>query len=190
MAEKRPIRISDLLILAALTAAGVALCKLVDDRWDAVVAPDPQAAAGPLAALRRANHSLPALLTAWSVAQILIRLQRPRPAFQQTFRYVGTSANASALIVVLCGLVDHTISLVLGLLGPVLPWDGDDVDSWVSELEGLPWGLSVEIGGAIVAVWLILALAGHLRLRGGGWPEAFGTVLGFGWILVLIDPWR
>jgi hypothetical protein len=193
MNEKRSIHLLDAGVFIAFTAVGLGLCKAYDAFNSIAWAP----LRGAWVPLRRltvptACECVTSLLMAWSVAYVLMRLRKPRPVLRQCLCYAGTSATFTSFIMLISLLI--AFIRTPARLGPPeefvegLPAGGPERSLWTGAIIGLYRELGSVTGMGVVAVWAVLALAGLLRFRGGGWPEAFGAVLGLGWIILLFGP--
>jgi hypothetical protein len=114
-------------------------------------------------------------------AFFLLRYRQPRLSFRELVRSPGTAACVA-------GLMSVTVQLFRGLL----VWSvcmlypaGDDITG--PTLFDITKDVSITAGHAVLASWLILRLSRTVRHH-GDWVEFFGVILGFGWILLLLEP--
>ena len=121
-------------------------------------------------------------MTAYTPAFLVLGLIRPRPAIRQPCRQTGFTALAVGTVMMSLGLlVLPPISLVRSInpksfssgfrdWNPALSW-------WANVI--IPW--ASQVGPAVVAAWVLLALSGRRR-PGRGWLGWTGKTIGVGWI--------
>lgn len=186
--SRRPARVSDILIVVATTAVGLAIFNLVvagvlweknllgrllqppDHGWDsgAVV----------VRGVEWIGPTLP-FTCAWSCTLIALRLRAPRPPARRLWRQPGLVACVAATI----GLAWAALGL-----GAVLAVDRLFSDRLGSKPQVWLFHFLVEelfpyIGLAVAVAWIVLALTRQWT-RPADWIDRFGRLLGGYWIVV------
>ena len=195
MRIKGRINALDLIILAAFTGGGVAWYA-ASAHYDAIAGAGAHRPAGlswaRLIVHREAFRCSAYLLLAWTVAFAVMRLRASRPPLRELSSRAGTSAVLAALVIITCNLVEWAATLgAMNVLSRhervriVVP-NSRLISDWRGALQLLLVDIRGLIGTGVVAVWLILAFGGQLRVR-DGWLEAFGTFVGVGWVLLLFE---
>jgi hypothetical protein len=196
MGFSRRIQVLDLLILVAFTAVGLGWFKAFYDDFLAATAPPPGTARWGVGVWRdplivhMACRLVTCLLVAWSLAFVIMRLRNPRPPLRQALCGVGTSAAFTAGTIVVCRCLEWALTLAAIWFGPrvqlevhpgfIISGLRDALKYSMPELGGM-------VGPGVAVAWTVLALTGRLRLKGCGWLEAFGALLGVGWLLLELE---
>lgn len=106
------------------------------------------------------------ILGVWSLAFVVIRLRRPRPAFRQLMREPGFVATSIATILF---LASTAIAAELHFIG-------------AAETEFVVFLSPLQVGPSIAITWCFYWRAGWCR-RGRGWIDRAGRLLGWVWIV-------
>ncbi|HWE35702.1 MAG TPA: hypothetical protein VG406_03955 [Isosphaeraceae bacterium] len=164
----RPIYVSDLMVLVAATAAGLAAGKVY--LWHlARLGWNPQTEA------RFAGLGLVPFVGCWSLALVALRFRSPRPRLRDALRHPGTLA-----VVVACATVALRLAVLLAASRIAAGWRGLASPWWVASLREL-----AALGGlAVLTSWFVLAVAGRRR-RARDWIDRLGLAAGLGWVALL-----
>jgi hypothetical protein len=194
MGFSRRIQVLDLLILVAFTAVGFGWFKAFYDQvWAAEARPPGTETWGGLDQfiVYTAYRLLTCLLLAWSLAFVIMRLRNPRPPLRLALCGVGTSAVFTAGTIVVCWCLEWALTLSAHWFFPRVRLEvhpGWDISGLKDALQYSMLELGGTVGACVAAAWTALALTGRLRLKGCGWLEAFGALLGVGWLLLELEP--
>ena len=174
--DRRRFGLGDLMILVAAMAVTLGLVRSVVTAsgrvpaWGYCLA---VAVAGALA-------GTPALLA--------LRLRAPRPSLPELTRQPGFAASLAGTAVLGLGAIAIGILAVLRLARRVVivpgsppPFRQSGSDWW----QGVVVHFVPNVGPAIIAAWLLLALSGR-RCPGRGWLDPLGRALGVVWIIIFV----
>ncbi len=190
---KRRFGVTDALLLIAAAAGALAVNRL---NWLGFVARWRH----PVDAHDSIEHMLAMLtphLAAGTVAQLVLRIRRPRPSFRRLGRQPGTVACAvalGALVVIACWvwintstgqLLEYKLHLTKadrhgmegGVRYPIYPFSGR-----------LLVAFGDRIGFAVAGAWLALWLAGWWRAE-PTWIDRMGRALGSLWVILTLVVW-
>jgi hypothetical protein len=135
---------------------------------------------------------LPALVV-FTAAILALRLQRPRPSLRRLLLQPGASACVAALAVVALEVAGFVVSTLhfnysRGYLGKYIAhvWSNHGILVEITTLVLVP--MPRRVGLAVMATWLVLALAG--RWRGEpSWVDRAGRFVGFAWLASALFVW-
>jgi hypothetical protein len=132
------------------------------------------------------------LVLAWSLAVLVLRLQRPRARMVRLARQPGFVACALVAGTMACravGLGLRGVTDSLWVIGRPLHWSNllrVDVEWELFWPNSHPW--SERIGLVIAWAWLVQVLSGCFRPE-PSWIDRAGRVLGVLWIVKLVLSW-
>ena len=129
-------------------------------------------------------------LAALSLAMLMIRLRRPRPAWPRLIRQAGLVASLGATVALSVRFCHALLKLLLEYYNPTMSIPttspGPSRLSWIVCQTTQPH----LIGVVVLAAWLVLALGGRRRRERGG-IDLGGVAVGLGWVgLLLVDLFR
>jgi hypothetical protein len=117
---------------------------------------------------------------AWSLACLVLGLRQPRPALRFVFRQPGMAACLTTAVVLGLRMANVAVSLIAFRAY----YPNEDLSVLFLEArEGLAQ-IPSEIGGAIIAVWVVQAMNGRWRPE-PNWVDRLGRALGFYWMATI-----
>lgn len=190
---RRPFRLLDAMTLVAATAVGLGLARGVyRELWSQtnMNVGDGSAGAVLLATARWTALGVP-LIAVWTIALLVLDLQRPQPRLRALFHRSGTAACGAATLAIVIEVVNLTALLVVlsvrQSMSKYPPFGLDEV-----LVAALIHGVGINLGmpGLAVAVaWVTSALGGHWQ-PAQDWLDRAGRWLGVVWIAVMVlAPW-
>ncbi|MBX6311366.1 MAG: hypothetical protein IRY99_00355 [Isosphaeraceae bacterium] len=153
------------MVLVAATAAGLALTRPLMNL--------------PVRSLKQVALAVP-MLAFWTLAILVLRLRRPRPALHRLARQPGALACGAASLV---WLVRWGLLLgIAAMRGPAAPalvgWGNSGSAPWWSH--ALYRGAAA-CAAAVAGAWLAAVWGGWRRTE-PGWIDRLGQLLGLAWI--------
>lgn len=120
----------------------------------------------------------PAFAGTWTLAALILRLRRPRPARRRLWRQPGAVALLAAALCLVGSVVAEAVNSIPYILKGM--WSAfDSVLACLDEA-------TEPAAFAVVACWTTLALGRRLRAE-PSWIDRFGRLLGAFWIALAID---
>jgi hypothetical protein len=193
--------IADLMILIAAIGVGMASGRsvLLGLRIDLI-----HPSGYPLSSRIVIEAMIAAWLSPLTMACLAIRIRRRKPSWRRTAILPGTASSIACAVVIVARtsltILYHVLydinsyikthknlfyfslrSCVDGIINHIYKTPYDPINHFTIESASL----SVPCGYAIVAVWILLAVSGRLRIE-KSWIDLFGRVLGTIWILLAI----
>jgi hypothetical protein len=167
---RRP-TLGDVMILvaaAAIASGGIRLLigTIPRDMWES----------GPIKAVFAAAALSVPCAAALTVAALVVRLRRPRPARRRLMRQPGVVACGT--VVVFAAIVQLVITFAYLKRSPYN--SSAFIDNWLGVMIEI---FPVAVGYAVLVAWANLAIAGRWR-RDPGWIDGLGILVGAYWALV------
>jgi hypothetical protein len=129
------------------------------------------------------------LLITWSVALWILRLRQPRPRLRRLFRQPGMAATTAILCALLLRAIEILGMVAIAMVAEPFGFAADGDLFSVDELGVQSDQWLRTLGGAVLAVWLVLWLARVGRCE-RSWIDLAGRLLGaFGMVYGLLSGW-
>ncbi len=173
---ERRLTILDAMVMVVATAGTLALSRPFLGAGN----PGRSGWVGPLAILV-------GVLVTWTPTVLWLRLRQPRPTVRRLARQPGFAAGVVGTSILALGVV-ATVLLTLirlarqGMTRRVGGFQPSDDPLWWN---GVVLHFAAVVGPAVIAAWIVLALAGRRRpVR--GWIDGLGRAIGAGWIILFV----